>query len=391
MKYNKNVLDKSISIVRRAGATALALVVLGASAAGLFAARPVAADQALNRSIEMSDAGASGGSITSGVGSGANVSYSISFDIAGSYTMKSYVVDFCSDSPLIGDTCTAPTGLSLSSATATGGNTAGWTLTKTASQVKASNATGIAAPDTITLELGGITNPSTVGTFYARIYTYSDTTWGGYSGPTSIGTDVDYGGIALSTANSVSVSARVQEQLTFCVSGASMGTNCSGMTTPALIIGHGSPTVILDGSQVDTAAAYMQTSTNAQNGAVVRMRNSNTCGGLSSDGGTNCNLPAAGGTAISFAAGTANYGMNVSDGTGSVGSVDPTAPYDQNASSKYAMSTADVTSTYGDQIAGSTGVVNNANNTLTFAAAASNTTPAGIYTATMGLIATATF
>lgn len=387
-------MHKSASVIRRLSTVGVGLaLVLTASAAALLALHPVAADQAVNRSIEMSDSGASGGSISSGVGSGENVSYSISFDIAGSYTMKSYIVDFCSDSPIITDTCTAPTGLSLSSATASGGNTAGWTLTKSASQVKLSNATGIAAPTTITLELSGITNPSTVGSFYARIYTYSDTTWGGYTSPTSIGSDVDYGGIALSTANAVSVSARVQEQLSFCVSGASMTANCGGMTTPALVIGHGSPTVILDGTQVDTADAYMQTSTNAQSGVIVRMRNSNACGGLSSDGGTTCNLPPANTPFTSSDAGTANYGMNVGSGTGTIGSVDPTAPY--ATSGQYAMAYTGagtgVTSTYGSQVASSSGVVNAANNTLTFAAAASNTTPAGIYTATMGLIATATF
>lgn len=387
-------MTQMLSRLQRISAFGAVLVLAIAIGSSAILTKVADASTAANRSIEMSDAGASGGTITSGPGSGANVSYSISFDIAGSYTMKSYVVDFCSDSPLIGDTCTAPTGLSLSSATATGGSTQAWTLTTTTSQIKETNATGIAAPATVTLELGGITNPSTVGSFYARIYTYSDTTWGGYTSPTSIGTDVDYGGIALSTANSVSVSAKVQEQLVFCVSGVSMTSNCGGMTPPALTIGHGSPTVILDGSQVDTATAYMQTSTNAQSGVVVRMRNGNSCGGLSSDGGTTCNLPAAGATAITFSAGTADYGMNVDAGSGSIGTVAPTAPYDQNATTKYAMDTTagtGVTSTYGDQIASSTGVTSNYNNTLTFAAAASNTTPAGIYTATMGLVATGTF
>jgi hypothetical protein len=376
---------------------------------GLFADQPVLADQLASRSIEMSDSGVSGGTITTGVGSGTNVSYTISFGLSNSagYTsgnMKSYIVDFCSDSPIISDTCTAPTGLDLSTATATGGNTAGWTITTTASQIKASDATGIVSGSTVTLEMSGITNPSTLGPFYARIYTYADNTFGStgtaYTNPQNIGSDVDYGGIALTTVNTVSVSAKVQEEITFCVSGAAFtGNACAGMTTPNLTIGHGSPTLILDASAVDTANAFTQTSTNAQSGAVVRMRDNNGCGGLSDDGGATCAIPPsnAGFTSANTGATTGNaaYGLNVASSTGGIGTMAASAPY--NTAGQYNMAFTGagtgVTSTYGSEIANSsgTGSVSNVDNQLTFAATASNTTPAGIYTATMVLIATGTF
>ncbi len=63
------------------------------------------------RSITLSDNGASGGSISSGVGSGTAVTYQVSFKAATTYTIKGIVVDFCDGSngtPFIGDpTCGA--------------------------------------------------------------------------------------------------------------------------------------------------------------------------------------------------------------------------------------------------------------------------------------------
>jgi hypothetical protein len=387
-------------------------VVLG-MAAGLsdvLTARPALADQVANRSIEMSDSGVSGGAIVSGVGSGTGVSYSISFGLSTSsgYTsgkMLSYIVDFCADSPLIGDTCSAPSGLDLSSATVTSGNTAGWTITTTGSQIKVSNATGIADGSTITLTMSGITNPSTLGPFYARIYTYADDSFGSTSGggaytdPQHIGGDVDYGGIALTTATPVSVTAKVQEEITFCVSGTAMTADCVGESAPDVTIGHGTLTKTLDGTAVDTAAAYMQTSTNAQAGAAVRMKAGNSCGGLSADGGTTCGIPPSTGftTAdIGSTTGNAAYGLNVASSTDGIGAMDADSPY--ATAGTYVMAydntnTTGVTSTYGSEIADSSGSgsVSNVDNTLTFAATASNTTTAGIYTTDMGLIATGTF
>lgn len=307
--------------------------------------------------------------------------------------MKSYIVDFCQESPLPNDTCTAPIGLDLSAATATGGNTAGWTIATTASQVKVSDVTGIAGGSTVTLELSGITNPSTVGTFYARIYTYSDNTFGTYTDPQNVGNRVDYGGIALSINEQVKVTAFVQEEITFCVSGSPMGVNCAGQTSSSLTIGHGAPPVV-DGSQVDSTSGYMQTSTNAQTGAAIRMKSNNTCGGLSSDGGATCPIPPSGNAATGFNPGTADFGMNVAPGVGGLGTVTPTAPYNQSAGSKYAMVMTPgtgVTSTYGSQIANSGTGCSNVNNVLTFAAAASNITAADTYHDSLTLIATGTF
>jgi len=398
--------------------------------------QPVLAEQMANRSITMSDSGVSGGKISSGVGSGTNVSYDVAFTTSGS--AESVVIDFCSNSPIIADSCTAPTGLSLtgvtvSSSVSGGIGSSGWTVGGTnsaggtmgsASQFAAYSSTAAAAGNQ-NFTIAGITNPSTLGAFYARIYTFANTTFGTYSSPTSPGDYVDYGGIALTTNNIISITARVQETLSFCVSADAPSTwttdhDCADPNadvTPAIVLGHGSPTPILDQTQVDSATVYSQVSTNATSGVVIAMRNSTGCGGLSANGGQTCAIPAVGSTASAIVAGTADFGMAVGpsvDDVNGVGSLTPATTYYSSsnyvftggASSSdttplegattpsdvyYGMNATNVDSTFGDTVASSTSPCYRVDDAYTFAATASLTTPAGIYQANMDLIATGTF
>lgn len=384
------------------------------------------AAQLTTRSITLSDSGQSGGAITTGVGSGTNVIYKFNFTT--SQSAQSMIIDFCSTTPLIGDSCTAPVGMNASTASLTGitGNIAspGWTVTASASQVRLAG--GSAATSGIqSFTLSGLTNPASVlyggtpkpvGTFYARMYTYADSTFGAtstaYVSPTSPGNFMDYGGIALSTNQIITITAKVQEQLTFCVSGAAQATwtttnDCSdsqAAVAPALILGHGTPTAILDNSATDTGTVYSQISTNAVFGATIAMRNSNTtCGGLSFDGGTTCGIPAnnsGANTPSTITAGTAAFGVYITDGApgvGGLGTLLADTNYNDGNVTHYGMDTeivsdtGSVTGTYGDRVAYSTAPCYRINNSYTFAATASLTTPAGIYTANMNLIATGTF
>jgi hypothetical protein len=153
----------------------------------------------------------------------------------------------------------------------------------------------------------------------------------------------------------------------------------------------------LDSQQVDPDTAWTQLSTNAQGGAAIRMRNTATSGGLNA--GTN-SIPAVnagnGVAPSAIGVGVAAFGLYVADGTGGTGTIDGDDNYNDGTSTHYGMDTtsangANVLGTYGDIIAAATAPVNNVANELTFAAQASNTTPAGIYTANIILIATGTF
>lgn len=419
----------------------------------LFKTGKASAAQLSSRSIQLTDSGNSGGTITTGVGSGTAVKYQVSFTT--SAAASSLVIDFCSTSPLISDTCTAPAGLVTTGATLVGvtGNitTAGWTIsTPSASQIKVALGTGSAATAGAQIfRVDGITNPSAVGSYYARITTYTNATFGTYASATSPGNYVDYGGVAMSTTNTITITARVQEQLTFCVTAADPDTWTGGTagdcaatqvaaSPPAITIGHGGPPKVLDQTAVDFANVWSQLTTNASKGAVINMRNNNlTCthpgagavgGGLSSDGGTTCNIPAANAgsaTPAALTAGTAAFGMHATTyvpavSAGAIGSVTPTAPYNDgvhvSASSSagntpastvfYGMDNATATGPsggsfasyngavsglFGSSVATTTAPVYRADNRYTFAATAALTTPAGIYVANINMIATGTF
>lgn len=343
-------------------------------------------------------------------------SYRVAFlPFTDNHQVQGIIVDFCegADTPIIGDTnCDIPSGFSIGTPTvnttsadtgytAIGNGDGAWTNTSLNSgrtlKMENNGTNGVILDaqnaSRYMFTITTVTNPSTVGTFYARIILYTSDTGDidSYTAGTPGSTDAtDYGGIALSTANRINITARVQETLIFCISEANPGNGCTGTSVPALTLGHG-PNEILDDTATDTDFAYMQASTNAQSGLSIRMKNSNTCGGLSRNGGTTCDIAAAGATSDPITAGvSALFGMVV----GNTGFT-PTAPYDDNTTPEYGMdnSTAgnQVTSTYGSLIATTAGPQSNTETTLTFAATATVTTPAGLYSADMTVIATGTF
>lgn len=346
----------------------------------------VAAAQLSSRSIKMS----------SSAPSATGVTYTVGFTTSGNF--QSLIIDFCADSPIIGSaTCTNPTGMSVASAgvTFTSGTIGTVSTTgTTAFQLKVAG-TAAQTPTSVVFNVTNVTNPSSAITFYARIYTYSNATFGTPTAYTSFanpGSTIDTGGVAISTANAVNITTTIAETLTFCTSGTSVAT-CPSATATGVTFGSGSPLVL--GGTLSTVNNYTVLSTNAVSGAVIAMKINNACGGLSRDGGTTCPIAAAGATAITIATNAGLFGAAIATSTGGTGaSVVPAAPYDQGGVPKYAMDTTGgvgVTSTYGDTIATASGPVSLAQNTLTFAADTSPTTPAGVYTATIQLIATGTF
>ena len=363
MKIKIHYLKKSIY-----GLAAFAL-----SLAGLLSVYSLqaAAAQVTSRSITMS----------SSTASATSTSYNVKFTTATTSTIQGIVVDFCDETPLVGDsTCTKPTGFSVGtpSVTVNSGLSGTWTAGQlnTNRTLTLTNASGgsVSASTAVDFTLTTATNPSTANhTFYARILTYATTAGAtGYAAGTE-GSYVDYGGIALSTGTDIVITARVMESLSFCVYNSSCG------DSPNFTLGHGGNTV-LDTTAVDTATANFSLSTNAQSGAAVYLKGDTLVSGSN-------NIDAAGASAVAFAAGTEKFGLRVSTSGTNITAV---APYN-GASNNYGLDTTATTSTYGDSLATLSGPTNSSISTLTYAATASNTTAAGIYTATHQLIATGTF
>ena len=367
----------------RYGVLAIALVLAAVVPAFASAAQLTERSAALSSSSK----GASG------------VSYQFTFN-ADNTDAAALVVEFCSDTPLIGEACTAPTGMDVSTS---GTVSDGGTLYGTWTANKAIVAKAVTSGEN-TFTISGVKNPTNAGTLYARVVSYDTTANAANYASASLGTGVvDEGSVALSITDTVGVSGAVLETMTFCVSGESGGTspitaNCTGtLVDPVLRLGKDTGGVIaLDSTDIYTGDIYTQISTNAASGAVISLKsNAVGCGGLlrSSDTGA-CDIAPA--LAAGITAGQAKFGVmtGAADTGGPDGDIQPVGNY--NAST-YALNWASgeatgVTSPYGDPILNTNSKpANNKSMKLTFGASVANNTPAGNYSADLSLIATGKF
>lgn len=327
------------------------------------------------------------------------VSYEVTF------TPKSdagaFVVNFCSNSPIIGETCTAPDGFTAAAATSSD------TITKTATVVTVTKSLTANTPVTVTL--ANITNPSDPGPLYARIVTYDTAGNAADYDPTETDAEdanrVDSGSVAIDITDTIGVSAAVLESLTFCVSGSDITTtNCASTTAPTLELGETSGgSKALSATAVSTGDLYAQISTNAVSGAVVNLKSSAAgCGGLiNSSKPGECYIGPA--QQLGISAGDALFGVKAATST------DPNAGADSDgtfkiftgsgySSSTYALNydgddeSTGVTSVFGDPFLDTDNLpASNKNMKLTFGVSISNSTPAGRYSTSLSLIATGKF
>ncbi len=351
----------------------------------------------LSRSINLSSSAAGA----------SNVTYEVVFTVS-SAGAGAFVLDFCKDSPVPGQACTPPTGFSVASvATTTGGATVtpltgntGLLVTKT-----------IAGSGTADVVLTGIHNPTnvtdgTVGNgFYGRIVTYANSGDAASYTHTDLTNSVDTGGVSMSITNAIGVTAAVPETMIFCVASAAITADCanasSNLPNVSLGVSSGSVTA-LSSSTLSTGNVFTQISTNAQTGAIVSLKSSATdCGGLLRAGSSSaCDIhPAPGG---GFSAGTADFGVKTGSSSSTAGVASATGTLEPVTGSGYNSGTyymhfvsgngTGVTSTYGDSFLDTNNApVNNQNMQLTFGASISDNTPAGTYSADLGLIASGTY
>jgi hypothetical protein len=331
--------------------------------------------------------------------SATTVDYEVSFKVGqtSATTFRGFVVEFCDDSPLPGIACDTTAGRipsissvaspisGLSGATSLTGT---WTGAGTGTGTfKMTNATGDSLDDNDANPVRfkfQATNPTnsagTSGhTFYARIYAYVNDTGGSspasHTGGVTTGTYLDNGGIALSTANQINITTRVQEKLVFCVNKTAT-TGCTAGGAPVLDIGTGTPKVIDNLANYDDTAVF-GIATNAATGAIVRMR------GDTLKSGSN-DIDPAGAAAIPIVAGTEMFGLNVAPGAGIVA--------DSNYLTNYGFDTTNTLSGFGDTVANTNSLpIDAVDSTLNFRATASLTTAAGLYSTNIDLIATGTY
>jgi hypothetical protein len=375
-------------------ASALALLTVGILPALVGSPSAYAVGEVTSRQVSMSQSapGATG------------VTYAISWKPASTTSLTDVIVQFCSDSPIpTSTTCIYPTGFSISSSSSIsptyGGdlNASACTSAVTASaaqvgtsgtavyntvELSYSTACAITSGTTESITLTGVTNPTTTCTtasaceFWARILTYSAATTYTTGDQTNI---VDEGGVALSTATAISVSATVEEQINFCVYAASV--SCGGTTSVTIGGGTTPPTL-------STTTAYYNGDedfslvTNASKGVGISILGPANL--TDAEGST---IPAQT-TAQTLPTGTANGGWGIWLKSLCTG---------MTATSPYSTTTDNVvytaTSTSATQIASTAGPDSSCVTTIEYGAIAGSTTPSGVYTNSPGdqLIATGTF
>lgn len=349
----------------------------------------VSAAQMTERSIGLS---------SSSAGSEA-VIYEVKFTAQEAAT--AFVVDFCANTPLIGQSCEPAAGFSAAgAATSTSGFAVEPGSTATHVQVNSE----IAANEEVSVALSGINNPSNAGSLYARIVTYDGVV--DYVSPTDLGDNVvDTGSVALSITSTVGVSGAVLETMTFCVSKVVITENCgnAGLSenAPVLQLGEQVGDVVALSSEVSEGSIYAQLSTNAASGATVRLKSNATgCGGLLRAGAApgTCDIVPALSTLGGISNGQARFGVKAiagidpGSGVNSSGALQATNNYNAVDFVMNHDENTGVTSAYGDEIINSDGKpVSNRNMEFRFGAAIGNDTPAGLYSADLSLIATGKF
>jgi hypothetical protein len=319
-----------------------------------------------------------------------SVSYTINFRPSATNTIQSFMVEIC-DSPLESVACAASgsagtnsNGASLASATftsLTGTGCTGGTWTTGAGTGPGTSGTsrkftasaGSIAPtnaQTCTLVIGGVTNPAGNNQhYYMRLTMY---------GTTSYTSEGDFGGLALMTAQDLTVTAAVQESLTFCV-GDTSSAGCIAPGTGAISLATGSGCPILSTSNVCTGDAFMAASTNASTGYSITFNGSTFTGPSDT-------ITETGSGGATSAIGTKQFGLAVTAKSGAgTGTVAATYDFTGNGS-KYAFQNATTTTIASAAAATAENIY-----TVTYAANVSATTKPGQYTSTFNYVCTGLF
>ena len=300
---------------------------------------------------------------------GVTTTYKVALTTATTSIIGSIGIQYCT---IATGACTTPPGLLTTSATLTGqSGVSGFSMNSGVNGAPfVSNGTvpSVPAGTLVTLNLGGLVNPSATNTsFFIRVTTFSGT-----DGATGV---VDKGTVAVSTAQEVQLTGITPEILIFCV-GTTVTTNCNSMTGSIIDFGDFSPQSTSAGTSV------MQASTNASGGYSITVNGTTLASGVNT-------IPALAAQTPSTA-GTGQFGLNLRSNATPTFGADPTG-----AGSGVFTGTYGAPNQYrfnsGDPVA-TAALPTNANTfTSSYIVNIGGSQAAGVYTSTMTYIATANF
>lgn len=223
-------------------------------------------------------------------------------------------IEYCSNSPLIGEPCTPPTGFSLAGAvlSSQSGELGFSVFSQNANRIvfqrPAALPTGILSEYTLT----NVINPSNLGSNYARLQTYTSTD--------ATGLAVEAGGVVFSIGSGLSVNTEVPPYLIFCTAVSIPLGDCSGANSYFIDLGE------LASTAAATGRSEFMVATNAAEGYSVVIN------GTTLTSGNNIIQPLSDGGASVI--GVSQFGINLransSPGVGAqptAGWGTPSAPY----------------------------------------------------------------
>lgn len=341
MSGTKNVLIKRIAY----GFSAIALLL--AYYPNVASAAPITA-----RSVTIGSSAAS-----------ASTTYAFGFTVPSATVIKSVGFAACTTAS---GACTPAPGFSSSASSLTSqpsnldgaGTNTGWTVnTATSGELRLSKSGAAVAPTGAqTVSFSGVVNPSaTNSTFFLRMTTYSDAAWT---------TAIDTGTVAASTAGQITVTASVDETLSFT------------LATATVALGS------LSTAATGTGTSSMTVSTNAATGYSL------TYSGTTLTSGSSTITALAAATASSV--NNKQFGLNLMSnttpaiGTAVSGTGTGTPSVGYNTTNLFKFNT-------GDTIATATLPTNSNTYTASYIANISGATAAGIYSTVLTYTATANF
>jgi hypothetical protein len=335
------------------------------------------------RSLTLQAGSTDGGSLPSGV-----VNHRFDFTIPSTGNVGSIKFEYCTTASVTA--CVTPTGLSTTSATIADMTSSGAVFdslnnsTQGAPYLTRASAASITGGTAVNYTIDGVTNPSTVGTFFVRISTYA-------SSDTS-GAALDTGTVAASTNNKIVLTGVMPESLIFCAGAAITVTdNIPDCTTATA--GNINFNQLFSPTDTATATSQMAASTNAVAGYAITVNGTTLTSGS--------NTVAAMATSDTSKHGKGQFGMNLAvnttpaigsaitpstNGTNFKGEAKPSSGYDVSDTFKYVSG-----DTIADSANGGAGPTDSQLFTSSYIVNVSGSQPAGTYTTTLTYICTPTF
>lgn len=304
---------------------------------------------------------------------GANTFHTFTYTLAGGTNVGSIKFQYCANSPIFTEVCTAPASMNADTTTlASQTGETGFSIdaggTNASTIIITRGSAGLTVAGQSSYKFDNITNPNTAGqSYYVRISTHS--TLDG-SGPSN-----NQGAVVFVLVNELTVSAYVPPYLAFCV-GQSVGSKCSSVSGFDLNMGT------LSDTETVTQTTQIAGATNNSTGYTVYVL------GYTLTAGTNV-IPAMASAAASVV-GTSQFGLNaransspsIGQEPGPGGTLAPIGSYNTPNTFKYVN---------GDAIAQSALPTDYNTLTISYVANTSSGQPAGVYTTTLTYVATSTF